>query len=81
MARAFHVAGRRKAGPSYASRSGCSDKFVVGMGKPQISPLRYPEFLLRLVALANFMRLSSMKAAHVDLSDVAKQEFGTLRSR
>jgi hypothetical protein len=51
------------------------------MGKPQISPLRYPEFLLRLVALANFMRLSSMKAAHVDLSDVAKQEFGTLRSR
>jgi hypothetical protein len=29
-----------------------------------------------LVALANFMRLSLMKAAHVDLSDVAKQEFG-----
>ncbi len=35
-----------------------------------------PEFLSRLVALANFMRLSLMKAAHVDLSDMAKQEFG-----
>ncbi len=35
-----------------------------------------PEFLSRLVALANFMRLSLMKAAHADLSDVAKQEFG-----
>ncbi len=44
--------------------------------KPQISPLRYAEFLSRLVALANFMRLSLMKAAHVDLSDIAKQEFG-----
>ena len=38
--------------------------------------LRFPEFLSRLVALADFMRLSLMKAAHVDLSDVAKQEFG-----
>ncbi len=35
-----------------------------------------PEFLSRLVALANFMQLSLMKAAHVDLSDMAKQEFG-----
>jgi hypothetical protein len=42
----------------------------------EIPPLRSPEFLSRLVALANFMRLSLMKAAHVDLSDVAKQEFG-----
>jgi hypothetical protein len=42
----------------------------------QVPPLRSPEFLSRLVALANFMRLSLMKAAHVDLSDVAKQEFG-----
>ncbi len=47
-----------------------------GMGAPQIPPLRSPEFLSRLAALANFMRLSLMKAAHVDLSDVAKQEFG-----
>ena len=38
--------------------------------------LRSPEFLSRLVALADFMRLSLMKAAHADLSDVAKQEFG-----
>ena len=42
----------------------------------QIPPLRYPEFTSRLAALANFMRVSLMKAAHVDLSDVAKQEFG-----
>ncbi len=28
------------------------------------------------MALANFMRLSLRKAAHVDLSDMAKQEFG-----
>ena len=46
------------------------------INKPQISPLRSPEFLLRLMALAGFMRLSLMKAALVDLSDVAKQEFG-----
>ena len=42
----------------------------------QVPPLRYPEFLSRLMALANFMRLSLRKAAHVDLSDGAKQEFG-----
>ncbi len=41
-----------------------------------IPPLRYAEFLSRLMALPNFMRLSLMKAAHVDLSDMAKQEFG-----
>ena len=48
----------------------------MGWGERQVPPLRSPEFLSRLVALANFMRLSLMKAAHVDLSDVAKQEFG-----
>ena len=38
--------------------------------------LRYatPDFLLRLVALMSFMRLSLMKAAHVALSGAAKQE-------
>jgi hypothetical protein len=45
-------------------------------GAPQIPPLRSPEFLSRLAALANFMRSSLTKTAHVDLSDVAKQEFG-----
>ncbi len=49
---------------------------VWGKGAQQIPPLRSPEFLLKLMALANFMRLSLMKAAHVDLSDMAKQEFG-----
>ncbi len=49
---------------------------VWGKGAPQIPPLRSPEFLSKLMALANFMRLSLMKAAHVDLSDMAKQEFG-----
>jgi len=49
---------------------------AAGQEEPQIPPLRYPEFLSRSVALAKFMRLSLMKAAHVDLSDVAKQEFG-----
>jgi hypothetical protein len=46
------------------------------MAEKQVPPLRCPEFLSGLVALANFMRLSLMKAAHADLSDVAKQEFG-----
>jgi hypothetical protein len=38
--------------------------------------LRYaaPDFLLSLVALANFMRLSLRKAAHADLSTAAQQE-------
>ena len=40
---------------------------VWGRGALQIPPLRYPEFLSRLMALANFMRLSLMKAAHADL--------------
>ena len=51
-------------------------KFLRGLQKPQISPLRSPEFLSRLVALADFMRLSLMKAAHVGVTGVAKQEFG-----
>jgi hypothetical protein len=41
------------------------------LGAPQIPPLRYPEFLSRLVALADSMRLSLMKAAHVELSGAA----------
>ncbi len=50
---------------------------VWGKGAQQIPPLRSPEFLSKLMALANFMRLSLRKAAHVDLSDMAKQEFGS----
>ena len=53
-----------------------SSRIANRMNEKQVPPLRSPEFLSRLVALANFMRLSLMKAAHVDLSDVAKQEFG-----
>ncbi len=45
-------------------------------GAPQIPPLRYPRIPARLVALAKFMRSSLTKTAHVDLSYVAKQEFG-----
>jgi hypothetical protein len=41
--------------------------FVWGKGAPQIPPLRSPEFLSRLVALADFMRSSLEKTAHVDL--------------
>jgi hypothetical protein len=51
------------------------------MEQKQVPPLRSPEFLSRLVALANFMRLSLMKAAHVDRFDVAKQEFGYALSK
>jgi hypothetical protein len=36
---------------------------------PQIPRSATPDFLLILVALANFMRLSLMKAAHVDLGE------------
>ena len=61
--------------PLVAGRQGLLSVCENG-SKPQISPLRYPEFLSRLVALAVLMRLSLMKAAHVDLSGAAKQEFG-----
>jgi hypothetical protein len=50
--------------------------FLWRLSTQQVPPLRSPAFLSRMVALANLMRLSLMKAAHVDLSDVAKQEFG-----
>ena len=46
------------------------------MGALQIPPLRYPEFLSSFMALTNSMRSSLKKTAHVDLSYVAKQEFG-----
>jgi hypothetical protein len=36
--------------------------------------MREPDFLLRLVAPTNFMRLSLMKAAHVVVSCAAWQE-------
>jgi hypothetical protein len=65
---------QRIAGPSTSLRS--VENHFQERAFTQIPPLRSPEFLSRLVALANFMRLSLMKAAHVDLSDVAKQEFG-----
>jgi hypothetical protein len=42
--------------------------------KPQISPLRYPDFLLKLLALANIMRLSKEKGALAALSSAAWQE-------
>ncbi len=80
---------RRTADPSASLRFGANEQngwgwiceltreaLVWGKGAPQIPPLRYPEFLSKLMALANFMRLSLMKAAHVDLSDMAKQGFG-----
>jgi hypothetical protein len=37
-------------------------------------PSASPDFLLNLVALANFMRLSLLKGAHVALSYAAWQE-------
>src|SRR3984957_7266137 len=42
--------------------------------KQQVPPLRYPDFLSNLVALANFMRLSLRKAAHAAMSSAAWQE-------
>jgi hypothetical protein len=44
---------------------------VCGGGAPQIPPLRSPEFLSKLVALANLMRSSLTKTAHADLSSAA----------
>jgi hypothetical protein len=40
-------------------------------GKRNSRSLHYatPDFLLRLEALASFMRLSSLKAAHVDVGE------------
>ncbi len=42
----------------------------------QIPPLRYapPDFLWNLLALANFMLLSLLKAAHAAISGAAWQE-------
>jgi hypothetical protein len=37
-------------------------------------PSASPDFLLKLVALANFMRLSLLKGAHAALSGAAWQE-------
>jgi hypothetical protein len=37
-----------------------------------------PDFLRRLVALINSMRLSLMKGAHADLSSTAWQEIGVM---
>jgi hypothetical protein len=42
--------------------------------KPQISHSATPDFLLKLVALAIFMRFSLTKAAHVAMSSAARQE-------
>ena len=44
--------------------------------RPQISPLRSPDFLLNLVALVNFMRLSLTKAAHVVVSGATRRKSG-----
>jgi hypothetical protein len=51
-------------------------KNISRKGPRNCRSLRYatPNFLLRLVALMSFMRLSLMKAAHVALSGAAKQE-------
>jgi hypothetical protein len=51
-------------------------KNIPRKGPQNCRSLRYatPNFLLRLVALMSFMRLSLMKAAHVALSGAAKQE-------
>jgi hypothetical protein len=38
-------------------------------GNSRSLPCAPPDFLLRLVALANFMRLSLRKAAHVDAGE------------
>jgi hypothetical protein len=48
-------------------RSGPEDNYAI------------PDFLLKLVALANFMRLSSRKGAHAALSSAAKQEIRVSR--
>jgi hypothetical protein len=45
--------------------------FVWVNGALQIPPLRSPEFLSRVVALADIMRLSLREAAYVDLSGAA----------
>jgi len=42
--------------------------------KRTADPSASPDFLLNLVALANFMRLSVLKGAHVALSCAARQE-------
>jgi hypothetical protein len=51
-------------------------KNISSKGRLNRRSLRYatPDFLLSLVALANFMRLSLRKAAHADLSTAAQQE-------
>jgi hypothetical protein len=62
----------RTAGPSTALRSG--RKTFPGMVRRTADPSASPDFLLNLVALANFMRLSLQKGAHAALSCAAWQE-------
>jgi hypothetical protein len=49
-------------------------KTFPGMVRRTADPSASPGFLLKLVALANFMRLSLLKGAHVALSCAAWQE-------
>jgi hypothetical protein len=60
-----HIHFHRARQPSFISESACAAS---------------PDFLSRLVALANFMRLSLRKAAHAAISGAAWQEirFGLL---
>jgi len=49
-------------------------RLVVGVVNCRSLHYAPPDFLLGLVALANFMPLSLRKAAHEDLSTAAQQE-------
>src|SRR5271156_795067 len=49
------------------------EKTFPGMVRGTADPSASPDFLLNLVALANFMRLSLLKGAHVALSCAACQ--------
>src|ERR1700733_6639467 len=51
----------------------------IGMGRvPQVRTSVPPDFLSRLMALAHFMRLSLMKAAHADAGGAPCRKSGTL---
>jgi hypothetical protein len=55
-------------------RCALSKKTFPGMVRGTADPSASPDFLLNLVALANFIRLSLLKGAFVVLSSAAWQE-------
>jgi hypothetical protein len=61
------------------SKGRLGDLSLYGPARAQNTPLRYPEFLSKLMALTNLMLSSLTKTAHADMFGTANQDFGYAR--